>query len=228
MDTARTHSWGDIASVKVGETRHLVDLDWSEPRIIYLSCDAVIDGRPVSGASPHWRIVSAVDRRASTQTVVAASVLQRVMITSRLAVAVENTSYDVVRVRASAAALNSLPGIAPAPLPTALGMHVGSAPLAVISQLPAPTEQGSFNLLAADFARTRRGFSLYNNASVDLYIALTDAVVYPTPTVYSAIIRPGGYYEAPYHYAGPVRGAWSAAGNGNAAMTVYLDPLQDG
>lgn len=62
---------------------------------------------------------------------------------------------------------------------------------------------------------SRRGLSVYNNSTADLYLKLGATA---STTSFTVKVLAGGYYEVPFNYTGVVDGIWSAA-NGSALVT---------
>jgi hypothetical protein len=76
---------------------------------------------------------------------------------------------------------------------------------------------GSQKLL--DYTSSGRiGASVFNDSAAALYIAAASTGA--TSTVYTVKVAAGGYWEAPYDYAGPLYGAWAAA-TGAALVTEF-------
>lgn len=71
----------------------------------------------------------------------------------------------------------------------------------------------STSIKAANLARMQ--LLIYNDSTATMYVALTNAA---STVSYTVQIAPGGYYEAPMYYTGPVFAVWSAV-NGNARVT---------
>jgi hypothetical protein len=69
-------------------------------------------------------------------------------------------------------------------------------------------------LLAANTAR--KGATVYNDSTALLYLGLGATAV--STTNYSAQVPAGGYYEAPFAFAGQIRGYWVTA-TGAARVT---------
>lgn len=66
----------------------------------------------------------------------------------------------------------------------------------------------------------RRGATIYNNSTVDLYLGLGTADV--TNTDFTHKIAPGGYYEVPFNYTGAIEGLWASDPNTGAALVTEL------
>lgn len=64
----------------------------------------------------------------------------------------------------------------------------------------------------------RIGAIVVNNSTSRLYLDLDESA---TQTSYTAILEPGGYYELPYGYRGPVAGVWLAE-YGEASISEFL------
>lgn len=69
-----------------------------------------------------------------------------------------------------------------------------------------PASTSSVVLLEAK--ADRKGAIVLNNSSADLFLSLGEIA---SPTNYSARLTPGGYYETPFNYVGPIAGIWSEA-----------------
>lgn len=70
-------------------------------------------------------------------------------------------------------------------------------------------------LLAGNAAR--RGMTVYNDSTADLYLALGFV---SSTTAFTIKIAGGGYYEVPYTFGGAVHGTWSSA-TGQARITEF-------
>lgn len=72
------------------------------------------------------------------------------------------------------------------------------------TEIPASTS----SVLLLPARDIRKGAIIVNNSTANLYLNLA-----PTTSLssYLAILPPGGYYETPFNYAGPISGFWSAA-----------------
>lgn len=108
------------------------------------------------------------------------------------------------------------------PLP---GGAATEATLAAILARPTTATRTSVNAAAQDTAlmaanASRRGATVYNDGSTDLYLALGAAAA--SVTSFTCKVAPGGYYEAPYAYAGAVRGIWAGSPTGAARMTEVV------
>lgn len=66
----------------------------------------------------------------------------------------------------------------------------------------------------------RFGVVIWNEGSTVLYLALGETAA--SLTDYTVQVVPGGYYETPYHYAGPIRGLWAGGPSGFARLTEIL------
>jgi hypothetical protein len=71
----------------------------------------------------------------------------------------------------------------------------------------------SVSLLAANTAR--RGATIYNDSTADLYLKLGASA---STTSFTIKLAAGDYYEVPFGYTGAVTGIWSSA-TGNARIT---------
>ena len=74
-------------------------------------------------------------------------------------------------------------------------------------------------LLAA--SPTRLGFSISNTSATDTLFVLAQPTGVTSLALYTVKVRPGSYYEDPYHYVGEVRGIWDPAATGAAMVTEY-------
>lgn len=77
--------------------------------------------------------------------------------------------------------------------------------------------QVSQTLLAAN--TSRRGCTVYNNGTSDLYLKLGANA---SSTDFTLIVAPGGYYEVPFKWRGVVSGVWPSALAGTGTGT-YAD-----
>lgn len=69
---------------------------------------------------------------------------------------------------------------------------------------------------------TRLGFSIYNHSSTDfMYVLLANAGTV-SPVLFSAILQPDAYFEAPYRYTGRVTAIWGTA-TGPSAQALVTD-----
>lgn len=68
-------------------------------------------------------------------------------------------------------------------------------------------------------AGARAGFLVFNESTATLFVALGSAAA--STTSYTVKVAAGEYFEAPYGYAGPVRGVWDAV-NGVARVTEVV------
>ena len=75
----------------------------------------------------------------------------------------------------------------------------------------------SVTILAANLAG-RIGFSVFNNSSANLYLAMGPVAAL---AAFAVELVAGAYYETPFGYAGQVTGIWDAAGGGNAQVVEY-------
>lgn len=97
-----------------------------------------------------------------------------------------------------------------------------AAGVAVVTAFPADTVNPT-TLLTPD--ATRLGFSIYNHSSTDfMYVLLANAGVVST-TVFSVIMQPDSYFEAPFRYNGRVTALWgTATGPGAQALVTDFKP----
>jgi hypothetical protein len=72
---------------------------------------------------------------------------------------------------------------------------------------------GGVLLIAANAGR--KGLTIFNNASTNLYISMGTTA---TTASFQVMMVPNAYYEAPFSFAGPVSGAWSGTPTGNALL----------
>lgn len=70
-------------------------------------------------------------------------------------------------------------------------------------------------ILAAN--ASRKDASVYNDSTVNLYVALGTAAA--SVTSFTVIVAPGGFYEVAYGYTGQIRGIWAAGPTGSARVT---------
>uniref|UniRef100_A0A832M335 Uncharacterized protein n=1 Tax=Oscillatoriales cyanobacterium SpSt-402 TaxID=2282168 RepID=A0A832M335_9CYAN len=71
-------------------------------------------------------------------------------------------------------------------------------------QIPASTS----SVLLLPEREIRKGAVVVNNSTADLYLNLGPTADFVD---YLALLVPGGYYETPFNYAGPISGIWTAA-----------------
>jgi hypothetical protein len=114
-----------------------------------------------------------------------------------------------------------------------IDMGAGRTDGAAAYVLPPPADTSTRTSVAADDADTpildanvlRRGFAIFNDATVTLYLGLGAAAA--SATDFSVQIPPDGYYEPPsgIRFTGEVRGIWpeatGAAAYGNARVTEF-------
>jgi len=86
------------------------------------------------------------------------------------------------------------------------------SPKPILTSVAAAT---SSVVLAAASGNNRKGISVFNDSTATLYLAKGDSA---STTLYTVQIAPGGFYECPYGYSGPLSGIWSAV-NGSAKIT---------
>ena len=72
-------------------------------------------------------------------------------------------------------------------------------------------------ILAANSARM--GASVTNDSAAILYLLLANAT--SSATVYTARVKPYGYYEVPVGYTGVRKGIWASDAGGNAEVTEW-------
>ena len=66
---------------------------------------------------------------------------------------------------------------------------------------------------------SRKGISLWNNSTGNIYVNLDDV---PTLTDFTVKLVPGGYYEIPFGYTGQVQGLWDAAGGNGVLVKEFI------
>ena len=101
------------------------------------------------------------------------------------------------------------------------GPGVSATALRVLEAKPQTGTQTSVASSASDTTvlaanANRIGCTVYNDSTAILYLLL--AVGTSTNTNYTVQVAAGGYYEAPYGYAGIIKGLWASA-TGNARIT---------
>lgn len=69
----------------------------------------------------------------------------------------------------------------------------------------------------------RLGATFFNDSDRNLYLNLGSEV--SSPSKFTVIVAPQGYYEAPYNYGGEVRGFWAAGATGACRITTVNNPL---
>lgn len=80
-----------------------------------------------------------------------------------------------------------------------------------VTSIAATGTVGGVLLKAAN--ANRKGATIFNNASTNLYVSLGTSA---TTTSFQVLIVPTGYYEMPFTFTGDVSGAWSGTPTGNA------------
>ena len=106
---------------------------------------------------------------------------------------------------------------------------IGGGPggVVVVEEIPSktsgvtaiPVSAAPVPLLVA--SATRLGWSVRNTSTIDTLFVLASASGVVSPTFHTVALRPGAYYEDPYHYTGDVFGIWDAATNGEALVDDY-------
>lgn len=75
----------------------------------------------------------------------------------------------------------------------------------------------STTILAAN--ASRKGASVYNDSTEALYLLVGAGTA--SPTVFTALVSPGGYYEVPFGYTGILVGIWAANASGSARVMEF-------
>lgn len=102
----------------------------------------------------------------------------------------------------------------------------GSAPSDPTFVTDAPSTSSVLTSVASAIVTTpllasnpnRRGFTIYNESTQILYLALFATA---SLTAYTLQMVPGSYFEVPFRYTGAVSGIWPVA-NGFARITEIL------
>jgi len=76
------------------------------------------------------------------------------------------------------------------------------------------TAASTVSVLLAPANAARKGATIWNNSTSNLYIELGAT---PTTSSFSVKISADGYYELPFSYIGLINGIWDAA-NGSALL----------
>ena len=116
-----------------------------------------------------------------------------------------------------------------APTETTVEIEVSDVPLSppAVMQVETPhpnevvpsTVEASTNsvvLLAPN--SDRMGATVWNLSNSKLFIELGNVA---TPTEFSAMLKPSGYYELPYHWKGVITGVWDGSG-GYALVREFI------
>lgn len=82
----------------------------------------------------------------------------------------------------------------------------------------AVAESGSVVTLASAHP-TRKGISIYNKSTNNLYISPAVGV---TTSLFMHLIGPGGLYEFPFEYDGALHGIWDGSSHTGAALVTEL------
>jgi hypothetical protein len=102
----------------------------------------------------------------------------------------------------------------------------GNSPSSPTIVLEAPSTTSALTSVASAIVTTpllasnpaRRGFTVYNESTQILYLALFATA---SLTAYTLQMVPGSYFEVPFRYTGAVSGIWPVA-NGFARITELL------
>lgn len=227
---------GDVRVIPVGGSAMFVDVEYETPRAILIT--AVTTQGNVPGQVT-YEVRTGLDRAPLRQEVITQYAtflgIGEPVVFSRIVIA-RSLQVVVSFPRATAGITTQMPmQVAAVPIDvnvdasTLLGFSPRidrGSPNAgltlVIPQTVAAGERIDTSVIPGNVVtfgvRNRGGFSVYNDAAANLYLNLGNDA---TGASFTIIVAPGGYYEAPYNYSGPVGYAWAAAGGGRGMFNLY-------
>lgn len=124
--------------------------------------------------------------------------------------------FDNEGVENTSAVIRYFDGTSYAPISNTNRLPVeGARPATAVTSTVA-SSASNVTLLSAN--SSRRGGTIYNESTADLYIKLG---VTASLTDFTVRMIPGSYYETPYNYTGRIDGIWVSA-NGNARITELV------
>lgn len=230
---------GDVrVATAAGQKLQLIDVEYERPQALMLSCQVLPTNQFYNEGQSNsaiWRVDTGLDRSPLlTQDTFTSGRFSRVVVARSLSVVAESvTGLSVfphtiqavvvpIDVSCDVGNLNALIAGSPGERPN-VGWTVSVPQTAVLG-----AEDSMEAYLDAQQAQAylfgrslRRGFSCFNNTAVDMFLLLGSRGVGTAASAFTVKIVAGGYYEAPYGYAGYVGFWFSAAGAGTAYFSSY-------